>query len=222
MKIAGLDLSINSSGLIKFTLDDDLNVVDTDHRGFTSVKKDGTDKILHYQKKDFPTNIHQNEWTLVRVMEFIDDVDYVAIEDYAFGATGRVFNIAEWCGAVKFHAFLKKKKIRLIDPNSVKMFATTRGNCDKISMSNAYDALEDSYKLDFSTYKEVTKSSGVSPTSDLIDAFYLTKILLYELRLRRGLMKLSELKENEIRVFNRCTKANPVNMLDREFIVKEV
>lgn len=220
MKIVGLDLSINSSGMVKFTLDDDFNIIETDYRGFTSVKKNESGKVFHYRKKDFPTNLHQNEWMLQHVLEFIDDVDYVAIEDYAYSATGKVFHIAEWCGNVKYHAFLRNKKIRLIDPNSVKMFATSRGNCDKLSMAEAYSKLDDDYKVNLLNYPPVTKTAGASPTSDIIDAFYLAKILYYELKLRHGLISMSNLPEHEIRVFNRCTKSNPVNLLDREFIQK--
>ena len=44
IKIAGLDLSIASSGVIVETLDDNFDVLDLDYLGFTQKKKDASEK----------------------------------------------------------------------------------------------------------------------------------------------------------------------------------
>ncbi len=51
MKICGLDLSMNSSGLVSLTLDDDLEIIETKHEGFCSVKKHESDDIHHLLKQ---------------------------------------------------------------------------------------------------------------------------------------------------------------------------
>jgi hypothetical protein len=62
------------------------------------------------------------------------------------------------------------------------------------------------------------KSSGVSPTSDIVDAYFISILLLLEIKLRKGIIQLRNLSEEEISIFNRCTKSNPVNILDRSFL----
>ena len=219
MIITGLDLSINSSGLVQLELDDNLDIVHVDFMGFTTVKKNETVKVYHYKKNQFKTYLHQSEWMLEKSLEFVEGSEYVAIEDFSFGSTGKVFQIAEWASLIKYHLFECDVKMRLIDPNSVKMFATGKGNCDKLRM---YDSFQDftGTKPDLKYYPEVTKSNGNSPTSDVVDAFYIAKILQLELKLRKGIIALRDCNEDEIRIFNRVTKSHPVNMLDRDFIQK--
>jgi Holliday junction resolvasome RuvABC endonuclease subunit len=220
MIIAGFDLSINSSGLVKFTLDDNLDVIDVDYLGFTQVKKWQQDKVLYFKKNQFRNYIEQNDWMLNHIKSFIGDNDltHIAVEDYAYGATGKVFHIAEYAGLVKFLLWDNDKKIRLYDPNTIKIFASTRGNCDKITMHEMYQKLECDYKIDISGMPEVKTTSGASPTSDLIDAFFIAELLRTELKLRKGLIDLKSLDESLIKVFNRTTKAHPENILVEEYL----
>ena len=220
MKIAGLDLSPNSSGVTKFTLDEKFNVIESDYLGFTTVKKNECDKIHHYKNNDFENYIEKTIWMRDKIDVFLDDTDYIAIEDYAFAARGRVFHIAEFAGIQKEMAYEAGRHIRLYDPGSIKIYADGRGNCDKISMSDAYENSTLLYKHDLKHLPEVNKSNGNSPTSDVIDSFFICDLLLLELKLRNGLVDLKTYPQKVIKVFNRTSPSFPDNILSRDFMVK--
>lgn len=61
---------------------------------------------------------------------------------------------------------------------------------------------------------------GKSPTSDLIDAFWICELLRKELRLRKGVEVLLGQNEKVIQIFNRTTDKCPENILSSRFIVK--
>ena len=219
MKIAGLDLSKNSPGCVKLELDDStLDIISTDYIGFTSVKKNEQKDVIHlYSKKDF--NFTQDQFLKFEniIFEFLTDVSHIGIEDYAYGASGDITGLAEFCGFIKLKQFSDKKKIRLYDIPSIKMFATNFGKADKLSMYDAFNKCKDA-KPDISKLPIVTKASGVSPTSDIIDAYWISRFLQLELKLRKGLVNLKSLDETKIKLFNRVTKAQPENLLATDFI----
>jgi hypothetical protein len=222
MIIVGLDLSPKSPGCFKYTLDDDMKPIDFDHLGFTDVKKNEKDKIHFYHKKNtFNNYIDREHWMLEHITKFCEGADYVSIEDYAFAAKGRVFHIAEFAGLVKYNLYRNNMKLRLYDPGSIKLFATTRGNCDKISM---YEAFQESgnMKFDLKGLPVVNRPSGKSPTSDLVDAYYCANLLLVELTIREGLKTVKDYGKDVIQVFNRVTVAHPTNILSQDFICLEL
>jgi Holliday junction resolvasome RuvABC endonuclease subunit len=213
MKLVGIDPSINGTGLCKFTLDDNFKIIKYDYLGFSTVKKHESNNIVCFRKKDFKNDIDQNIFITEHVENFIDGVDYISMEDYAFAATGRVFDIAEFVGGLKLMIYNKGIPLRMIEPTVVKKFATNHGNCDKISMEDEY-MKHDTLKLD----KDLPQYK--SPKADIIDAYYITDLLRLEIMLRFGIVELKKLKQEEIEIFNRVTKANPVNVLARDFIQK--
>lgn len=210
MKIVGIDNSVNSPGVVWFTLDEQMNITKKEFMGFTQVKKNATENIIHYKKKDFEDDISQYIFNRDKIFEAItkDGIlpDYVAIEDYAYSANGKVFNIAESTGALKVKLYENYIPIRLYDPCSIKLFFSSYGNADKDRMKQCYDNLDEGEKL-FGVINE-----------DIIDAFFVTLLLYYELKIRKGLINLSLLPEYQIRVFNRVTKNYPENILVRNFI----
>jgi len=215
MKIVGCDPSINSSGIYMMELDDKtLDIIDQDYMGFTQVKKNSSDKIYHYKKKDFKNNIDQYIWMINHIMSFINFPDYVAIEGYAYAATGRVFEIGEFCGLIKYRIYRQGIKMRILEPTVVKLYATGKGNVDKIHMCDEYEKYNDG-QINLDTLPQYKTKE------DIVDAYYICKLLRLELMLRRGLILLEQLTETEIRIFNRCTKQNPENILSRGFIGKQ-
>lgn len=213
MNIVGIDPSINSTGLFKIELDDDMKVVNQDYMGFTQVKKNSSDKIHHYKKNQFIFPIEQNIWMYNKILSFVGDCKYVAIEDYAFHSTGRsVFQIGEFVGGLKQMLFKEKKFIRLYEPTVIKMYATGKGTADKVRMCDTYDNSSCIIKdiIDLPQYKQ--------PKEDLVDAFYICSLLRKEMELRKGITLLKDLNLEEIKIFNRVTKAYPVNILARNFI----
>lgn len=213
MIICGIDPSINSSGIFKIQLDDKtLDIIDQDYLSFTQVKKNECNNILWYKKKDFKNNLEQNIWMQSKISPFIQYVNYLAIEGYAYGATGLVFEIGEFVGGIKQMVYELSIKMRIYEPTVIKMYATGNGTSDKISMCDKYDKLKDG-QLDLGHLPQYK-----SPKEDVVDAYYICKLLRLELMLRKGLITLDKLNETEIKIFNRLTKSNPVNILARDFI----
>lgn len=213
MYIASVDPSIRSTGVYRMKLHDKtLDILEQDYLGFTSVKKNESGKILHYKKNQFKDDIDRNIFFQENILDFIKECEFSAIEDYAYNATGMIFNIAEFVGSLKQVIYKHSIKIRMYDPPTVKMYATGKGNCDKIRMIDEYDKLNEP-KSDFSTLPQYK-----SPKEDLVDAFFLCKLLRLELLLRKGLVAFNSLTEVELKIMNRCTKANPINLLARDFI----
>ena len=218
MKIIGLDLSINGSGCVMNQLDSKLDIIETNYLSFTPVKKNATDKIIHYNKKQFKNYFDQNRFMEEKILDFCEGADYTAIEDYAYGAMGKVFHMAEFAGGIKSALYFgfgntdMGVSMRLYDPCSIKMFACNKGTAKKEDMIDQYDKVEgDPLNLSFlPQYK--------SPKEDIVDAYWLTKLLQMELKLRRGLIRLQDLTEKQIQIFNRTTKGNPTNILATDFI----
>lgn len=221
MIIAGLDLSINSSGVTKFYLDQELNVYNKDYLGFTTTKKNETKNIIHYKKDQFKNELEKNIWFRDHISEFLVDVDYVGIEGYSYGSFGINFEIGEFAGLIKHHLYEKEAKIRIYDINTIKLFATGSGSADKLAMYEAFLKLPLKDRYDISDLPPIPlqkRKKGVSPTSDVVDSFQICNLLLTELMLRKAKISLKELSEKMIMVFNRTTKAHPTNILATDFL----
>ena len=224
IKIAGMDLSITSSGVVKYELDDNMGIVGAEYLGFTTTKKNEQKNIIHYKAKDFNHYIDKHLFVSDKVIEYVSDCQYVALEDYAMKGIGRVFDIAEFTGHIKKAIYLKGIKIQRYAPNSIKMFAggIGQGNANKIDMKRFFDEypLNQEPIIDISGLPEVTKLKGNSPTSDIVDAFWIAEILRTELMLRKGIITLRDCNEGVIGVFNKVSKNLPDNILGRDFMHK--
>ncbi|MFA5484939.1 MAG: hypothetical protein WC260_01695 [Candidatus Pacearchaeota archaeon] len=214
--IAGIDYSKNSPGVVILELDENFDTKASDYIGFSSVKKIATSNknILYYKKDQFNNDYDQYIWIRDSIMDKLSNVDFVAFEGYAFGASGKVFDIAETTATMKIQLYEKGIPFRIYEPTVVKMFATGKGNAGKVEMNEAYKKLFDPMEL-------YQLPELKSPKEDLIDAFYICKLLQKELMLRYGIVDLKSLPVKQIEIFNRCTKSNPVNILSRDFIVKK-
>lgn len=223
MIIAGLDLSLTSSGLVKFYLDSDLQVTKVEYNGFTSTKSNQSDLIHYYSKKQFKNNTDKASWMIPIVESFIQDTDYIALEGYAYGASGHVFDLAEFAGVIKYNAFNASKAIRIYPPTAIKKYFAKNGIADKTSMYRAYQDYICSYKFSIDHLPEVCDGKkGASPTSDIVDSFAITDLLYTELLLRHGKILLSKLDTKTIEVFNSVDKKNNNNLLVRDFIKKAI
>lgn len=212
MIIAGVDFSKNSPGVVSFILDDNLNIEDVDYLGFTTVKKTAAlDKNLVYYHKDaFNNDIAKAIFLRDVIKGYILDnyiIDYVAFEGYAFNAKGKVFDIAESTMCTKLFFYENEVSIRIYDPNSIKKFATGKGNAKKEQMDKVFDK---------DTFDHLP--AGKSPRVDLVDAYFVAELLRMELKLRLGLINLKDLPKEKIEIFNRVTRAYPENILVRPFI----
>ena len=105
-----------------------------------------------------------------------EGTDQIAIEDYAYNATGRVFNIAENTGVLKYKLFQMGIPLESLSPSKVKKFATGKGNASKELM---YSAFLKETKVNL--IKELNMKSLGNPVTDIVDSYYICKLLFTEL-----------------------------------------
>lgn len=218
MKIAGLDLSITSSGVSILTLDDKLNVTNTESFGFTERRKYSTDNIVFYNNDDFRDHYDKFVFMFKYIFDWVKDCDYIAVEDYAMGstgATGMIFDLGEFEGFIKLSLFNQGKKLRFYAINSIKKFWTGYGLSDKISMYNAFVNFK-GLKPDISQFKPVTNGHGAKTISDIVDSFAIVMMLLTELQYRNKLKKIETDVDKAIFL---GAKKNP-GVLSHNFIEK--
>lgn len=87
----------------------------------------------------------------------------IVIENYAYAATGRVFNIGENTGILKYKLFQNHMMFETVVPGTVKKFATGKGNAPKVDMLAAF--VEDT-GIDLGKIKQ---------WSDIADAYWIAK-----------------------------------------------
>jgi hypothetical protein len=95
----------------------------------------------------------------------------VYLEDYAMGAKGKVFHIAENTGILKYLLFKIGINYHTIAPTVLKKWTTGKGNAKKHQMYEKW--LELTY-IDLGVLLD-TKGIDKSPVSDIVDSYMLCK-----------------------------------------------
>ena len=140
------------------------------------------DKLLHPEKQfnaslypEFEDDMDRFEklsnWSLNILSKH--KVEKVLIEGYAFGAVGRVFQIAENAGLLKYMV----NRVHGIPydvppPTVIKKFATGKGNAKK---ENMYDAFFSETGVDIREKIGIISVKQWNPVSDIVDAYYIAK-----------------------------------------------
>lgn len=226
MIICGIDASTNSTGVVKLTLDDDLNVIEKDYLGFVQTEKYKTEKIRFHHKENAFKNLPE-KWNFMtsNIISFISAADYIAQESYSYASKGAaIFEIAEMAGILKQKIWDFGIKHRLYEPTTIKMFATDNGHANKIEMYLAYLKLENVF--DLSKFPIPVKKEGSSPTSDIVDAHWIVALLLLELKIRKGLIQVKDLPTKKMKsIFLKPKKIKKkkelVSLLESPFIQKD-
>lgn len=240
MKIIGIDASPHSTGLVKFTLDEDLNILEIERLGFFGYtepkkKKNWTvpsfQNIISYdeEKYDF---YNRTIMMMEHIWPFIEDCEYVCQEAYSLFSSGLLDQIFDFSSQIKFQALRNGSKLRLIEPLTLKMFATNSGKAQKPEMYDAFVSDPNSHLLDLSDLPQIPvhqkgqfaglrNKNGVSPLSDAVDAFFLGILLIEELRIRKGTKQLKDLVPHHSHILSRKTKANPTPIYQKDFINKQ-
>lgn len=110
------------------------------------------------------------EWALTAILKH--DVEWVAIEGYAYAAKGKVFNLAENTGLLKYVLWQNQFTPQIFEPQKIKKFATGKGNANKEAMETVFVA---ETGLDFRSLLGQSAKS-FNPSSDLIDGYYIAKL----------------------------------------------
>jgi len=134
--------------------------------------------ILGEQHEEYLTDQERYEniasWVLTILADFKKEDVVILIEDYSFGSKGKVFNIAENCGILKYMLYKRGYKFFTVPPTVVKKFATGKGNATKEKMYETF--LKDTF-VDLHNIISPTTKLG-SPTTDVVDSWYIAKYMI--------------------------------------------
>lgn len=97
------------------------------------------------------------------------NITEVNIEGYAYAAQGKVFNLAEHTGLLKYLLWKQGIHVNVLEPSKVKKFATGKGNANKALMNEAFE------KWTGVKLVRTEKKIGDSPYSDIIDSFFIAR-----------------------------------------------
>lgn len=134
-------------------------------------------------------------------------VNYSAIENYAFGAaSGSAFQIGGCGELLRLLTYRENIPYKEYAPTKVKKFATGDGGAQKSQMVLA--AFKDGF--DVGQYGK----SG----EDLADAYWIAKMVTSELFIRRDITYLSKLTKQQQEAFLETNKKYPTPLIERPFV----
>lgn len=176
MKIAGIDYSLTSPSVCIFDGDEWSWENCTFHylvMKEKNVVQSKTFKGSIYPKYDGDVQRYDNlgKWAANIISKA--GVNRVFLEGYAFGATGRVFQIAENTGILKHHLWKTGRKYDVFPPTTVKKFATQKGNANKELM---YEWFVKETGIDIRHELAISSKNQWNPLSDIVDAYYIAKM----------------------------------------------
>lgn len=106
-------------------------------------------------------------------IEILKESDLIVIEDYSMGSHGKVFDIAECTGLLKYKLWKLNKQFIVVSPKTIKKFATGNGNADKHKMVDSFITSTNINIYDLFKYNK-TKTIK-KPISDIADSYWLCK-----------------------------------------------
>lgn len=213
-RILGADLALNHSGFV--LLNEDGNMTEWT---FTSdVKKHVATcgLLMPFSKKPGldreQNNARRLHWWSKYAPTLLDawKPTHAIIEDYALSAQGQMYQIGEVGGVLRLATVRRKILMRLHDPLTVKLYGAHHGGAKpETILMEVFERWPET---------KIWESLELVPQMDLAVAYVLAKMGHTEILLRAGKLQIDSLHEKEIAVFNRVTKANPTNLLSRDWI----
>jgi len=175
MIVAGIDYSLTSPAICIHNGDQ------WQYKNCTFYYMVKRDKLLESEKGFIPTLYPEfdhdvdrfdslSKWSLGILKKH--KVTHVNIEGYAFGAVGRVFQIAENAGLLKYSIWKEDMITSVHAPTVIKKFATGKGNATKEKM---YDAFFSETGVDIREKTGIISLKQWNPVSDIVDAYYIAK-----------------------------------------------
>lgn len=116
-----------------------------------------------------------SDWAI----KYLRGIEQICIEDYAFGAKGKIFHIAENTGILKYKIFQAQIPLEVASPSAVKKLATGKGNATKEDMHSAFYR-ETGIDLIFNITPG--RTDCISPVSDIVDSYYVCKFLFEKIK----------------------------------------
>lgn len=218
--ILGLDLSLNHSGAV--ALDESGKLSGywfVGNRKGAVDRSSGSGTRLPPRTKGMDADQHQLDrigfyadwlWMLIRET----GAEYAGVEGYAYAAVSNSsYQYGELGGEARRVLTKASCLVRIHDPLSVKMFGAVKGNA---TPDQVLEAVPWEYREEWLHMEHGLK--GQQAAEDLAAAFWIARMVWTEIEVRAGRILLSDLEEHQVRVFNRVTKAYPVNLLGRDWL----
>ena len=169
MVIAGIDYSLCGPAVCLYNNDDALP---WDHNRcsfyfLTENKKQSEIRTMNiYGERLTDWNSDQERYESIAdwAIDIVMGCSHVALEGYAYSASGRVFHIAENTGILKYKLYHLGIPVTIIPPTEVKKFAAGKGNADKTQM---YDAFVWETGMHLKAVLSPNRKEIGSPVSDL-------------------------------------------------------
>ena len=176
MNIVGVDYSLRSPGICIIT---DSNVklhFLTEKPKWEGVILDGGKFSITGHTYPFWSNDQERHDKIANwVMSLLPEDCVCGIEGYAFASTSsRLFQIGEHTGCLKQKLWHSNIPFEIFQPAAVKKFATSKGNAKKDLMVETFIG---QYNLDIGFHLGMKPGKVDSPVSDMVDAFFIAKIL---------------------------------------------
>ena len=174
----GIDYSISSPAIC--ILKDDITEIHCFH------KKDSFFYLVDKKLNDFKITTHlldkkvlelydyyekQTDIILSAILHSLDSNNYyLSLEDYSFSSNGKVFNIGEATGLLKYKLFKNRLSYIVFSPKTIKKFATGNGNSNK---DNMVDQFYQDTNIDLFKSLQLNRRKTIpSPITDIVDAYY--------------------------------------------------
>lgn len=174
MIIAGIDYSMTSPAICIADTDKSWSYENCSFFFLTEKKKFDViiDNIVG-NYFEYPSEIQRfdliSSFFLDRMLE--REVTNVFLEGYSLGSKGKVFNIAENTGIMKYRMWSFGLTYETIPPTVLKKFATGKGNANKEKMQEFF---VQETQIDLKTKLSMTEKQW-NPSSDIIDAYWICK-----------------------------------------------
>ena len=176
--VAGIDYSLTSPAVCVGKLVD--GMLKFENCKFHFIKKNRSHESFgNFRAYDYPKYsdeieryVRLAEWAIECIRWFNGRAKHVYLEDYAFAATGRVFNIGENTGILKQQLKQSGFLFTTIPPTLIKKFATGKGNANKELMDETF--LEET-NIDLQSRLSPKSIKITNPVSDIIDSYYICK-----------------------------------------------
>ena len=125
----------------------------------------------YFRNRDFDNLIARYAFIMRWAMDILAryDIDRVWLEDYAYAATGRVFNIGENTGILKFKLLQKGIPVSIVAPTEVKKSTIGKGNASKEEVIKEFT---NHLGVDLPKLFDTTT---MNPVSDLADSYFICR-----------------------------------------------
>lgn len=180
MKIAGIDYSMTSPGICthwgeKWSIDNCKFYYMSKTKMLC--KKYHNSMFCGTLLKDFKCSMDRYERISDWAISKVSFHDHAMIEGYAYAATGRVFDIGENTGILKYKIWRGNVPLKVATPTQIKKYATGSGSATKEHMYGAW--LEET-DIDLMKMMTPRRSNVGNPVSDIVDAYYICKYLFHK------------------------------------------